>query len=307
MADIGSMTQTLQYFVSVASLGYSELIPSALDILQKFIIIELLFMGIFSFAFGETGLITATVVKKILVIGFYIYLIKNFEQLSGILFRSFSEFGLLAGGSKITTEDLFDPSAIINMGFECVEGFQNSIGGVFEDIVNPIQTIFKVIISFAILISYFIIALNSFTIILEFYLLTVCSVVLLPFGLFRPTAFLAEGAIAGAFRMGLKFMVFSFIFCMSFNILNNLNLPDSPTIKELFVTLFTVLTICWLCGKIPQTAANFISSSPNFSGPTASQIVIGGVSTVAGGAFLAQKITTSTGTSALRQAAEIKK
>ena len=311
MGDSGILTEILINFVKVATLGYSALVPEALYLMQKFIIIEIVFLGIFSFAFGESSAIMATALRKLMVIGFYIYLISNFDTLSTFLFQSFAKAGILAGGSAITTDVLFNPSGIIELGFQCVEDVMGDIVKPWVAILHPLETVLKTLISIAILIAYFIIALNDFLIIIEFYIFTVCSVILLPFGIFRPTAFLAEGAIGAAFKLGLKFMVFSFVLCMSFNILQNLNLPDDPSFNELFVALFTSVTIAWLSSKVPQMASNIISGSPSLSGPTVQQVFVGGATGVAGGVLLGEKISSKISkvskASALKRAAERKK
>ena len=72
MSDVGVLTGLLNNFVSVATLGYTSLVPEAMSLLQKFIIIEIVLLGVLSLALGEVGTITATAIKKLLVIGFYI-------------------------------------------------------------------------------------------------------------------------------------------------------------------------------------------------------------------------------------------
>jgi len=86
-------------------------------------------------------------------------------------------------------------------------------------------------------------------------------------------------------------MVFSFVLCMSFNILQNLNLPDDPSFNELFIALFTSVTIAYLSSKVPQMASSIILGSPSLSGPTVQQVVVGGVTGVAGGVLLGEKIS----------------
>jgi type IV secretion system protein TrbL len=303
MEDTPIFTALLYNIVHIATLGYASLVPEALNLVQKFIIIELILLGIFSFALGETVLITATAIKKLILIAFYIYLIKNFGWLSQILFKSFAKAGILAGNSEITLDDLFDPSAILEMGFDQIGNFLFSESIEWVNLVYTLPMLIKEIISIFILVAYFIMALMNFIIILEFYIFTVCAVMLLPFGLFRPTAFLAEGAIAATFRLGVKFMVFSFILCMTFSILSDLGLSSTPSIKEMIIALFTAITIVWMAGKIPTLASNLISGTPNLSGPTGHKILVGGISTAASAAFLGGKAVSISKTTALKRAA----
>jgi type IV secretion system protein TrbL len=303
MTDTGIFTSMLNNFIQVATLGYASLAPEAMALVQKLIIIEIVIFGIFSLALGETAIITATVLKKLIQIGFCIYLIRNFGYLSSVVFESFAKVGILAGGSEITVDDLFNPSGILEMGFEQIGDLLFDTSEGLEGLLSPLPLGAKIIVSILILVAYFILGMMNFVIIIEFYVLSVCSLILLPFWLFRPTAYLAEGAIAILFRLGIKFMVFTFILGISYNVISDLGLSASSSIKEMLIALFTAITIVWMAGKIPALASNLMSGTPSLSGPTGHQILVGGISTAASAAYLGGKAASLSRSASLKQAA----
>ena len=303
MEGTGILTEVLINFLNVITLGYASLASEALNLIQKFLVIEIIFLGVFSFALGETAAITAAAIKKLLIIAFYIYLIKNFEVLSAIVFKSFAKAGILAGGGVISVDDLFDPSGILEMGFDQIGDFLLKELMNWENYAYTMPLFIKIILCILILVAFFIMAMMNFVLILEVYVLSACSIILVPFGLFRPTSFLAEGAISMAFRLGIKFMVFSFILCMTMNVLSDLGLSNSPSIIELIIALFTVITIIWIAGKIPNLAVNLMSGTPNLSGITGQQILMRGVSTATTAAVLGGSIVSLSKTAGAGQAA----
>jgi len=57
-------------------------------------------------ATGQGDDVTPKLLRKVLYIGAFAYIINNFNWLSGIVFRSFAGLGLTATGSSLTMENL---------------------------------------------------------------------------------------------------------------------------------------------------------------------------------------------------------
>ncbi|MET4519081.1 type IV secretory pathway TrbL component [Bradyrhizobium sp. I1.7.5] len=56
--------------------------------------------------------------KKALYIGFFAFIITNFNTLSGVIFNSFAGLGLKAGGSSISTPDFLRPGRLAQVGLD---------------------------------------------------------------------------------------------------------------------------------------------------------------------------------------------
>ena len=264
MENSGLLTSLLLAIKQQASLGYIRLISPALSLAQIFISVEVLLLGLW-IAHNEVDNMIVAGFKKTLFIGFSLYLITNFEYLSGIWLDSMGQAGILAGGGGIPPNLLHDPSTLLELGFACANDIFTEIGGTWQIITNPLKSLFLGIGGLAIILAYFIISANLLIIMVEFHLMTVCAVILLPFGIFSHTKFISEGVLSGCVRSGVQVMVLAFILCLSFNILQSLRIPEDPTISELLLVSAICGTIAWLSSSTPYRIASALSGSPDLS------------------------------------------
>jgi type IV secretion system protein TrbL len=260
----GILTEMLTRFTEVATLGYTALLPEAMYLMNFFIVIEIVLLGVF-WALGS-GNITVNVIQKITAIGAFLWIISNAQKISKAIISSLGELGMVAGGQSVSIADLFDPSTIVGFGFTATYPIFKNTGGVWSAFTSPVDSILFAFCGIIILFSYFVIGWNIFITIIEFYLFTVCSVILIPFALFKPTSFLAQKAINGTFGLGIKFMVLGFIISISYNTLKTLSIPDDPTYHQLFSMVLGSGAISYLCWHAPSMASTIISGgSPNLS------------------------------------------
>jgi len=259
----GLLTTLLNDFANTATMGYTHLLPDAFYLLRWFITLEIVLFGI-AYALGKEG-ITSAAIRKMTFIFFFVWVLNNAQELSRVIVHSFGRAGMVAGGHAAPANIIFDPSRIIDFGFIAVEPvFRNS--SVIHRILNPIDAIAMGWISIFILLAFFFIGVNMFLTILEFYIFTVCSVILLPFILFKPTRFLAEKAISGAFAIGIRVMVLSFVIGLSYGTLQSLVLPEDPTLHQLFLMFLASGSIAFLSWHAPSLAMGLVAGSPNMSG-----------------------------------------
>ncbi len=73
--DTGILTETLNRFAQVCSLGYAALLPDALHLMSYFVVFEIVALGVF-WALGK-GDIAVTAMQKLTVIGFFLFVISN--------------------------------------------------------------------------------------------------------------------------------------------------------------------------------------------------------------------------------------
>jgi type IV secretion system protein TrbL len=263
--DAGILTNVLNQLAGRLSLGYARILPDALVLMRYLVAIEIVVLGVF-WALGKSD-ITVSAIKKITAIGLFLRIITEMQSLSYALIRSFAQAGLVAGGSALTVSNLFDPSAIIDMGFKTTKPIFDSIGGFSNIALHPVNSALQFLAGLIGLFSYFLIAWNLFVIIIEFYLFSVCAVILIPFGVFKPTSWLAERAIGGTFTIGIKLMVLALIVSLSYDIINSLDLtPVTESNYQLYCAVSLMCVIAYLCWSAPNFAAGMISGGPNLSG-----------------------------------------
>ena len=126
--DFTTLTQTLNNFLSVFSLGYGNLLPSTLWLFGTLLSIEIVLFGIW-YAFGAENIVGA--MKKILFVGFWFWIVTSFPTLVNHLVDSLIQAGQLAAGGN----DCLIPSGDDNIGFDRpLAGFDGNLPTVFIDV-----------------------------------------------------------------------------------------------------------------------------------------------------------------------------
>src|SRR3546814_14511903 len=67
-------------------------------------------------------------VKKVLYVGFFAFVIGNFSALAGIVFDSFAGLGLKASGASISIADFMKPGSVAATGFDAGEPLMDAMG-----------------------------------------------------------------------------------------------------------------------------------------------------------------------------------
>jgi len=262
MADTGILTYLLIIFTEKATFGYAQLQGDALTLMSKLFILDIVITGVM-WACG-IGHIAVDSLKKLTAIGFYVYLILNMHTVSRAIILSFGKYGLNASGNAITINDLLNPSAIIDFGFTCVKPLFGSLGG-WTIFTKPVSNVFAGLSSIFILAAFFAIGINLFLVIVEFYVFSMCSIIMIPFAIFRPLAYLAERSIGGLFVMGIRLMVLAFIISVTYHLLQSLALPDNPTYRQLFSTFLCAGTIAFLSINLPNSVGSILGGNPSLT------------------------------------------
>jgi len=79
-------------------------------------------------ASGQGDDVIAKLLRKVLYIGAFAYIINNFNWLSGIVFKSFAGLGLTATGSTLTMENFLQPGRLAKTGIDAGAPILKQIG-----------------------------------------------------------------------------------------------------------------------------------------------------------------------------------
>ena len=232
---------------------------------QAFLIITITLAGV-AYALGDHSAGTQFLLKKILLIGFSLYLIQNWLFLTNIIVNSFGILGLRAGGAagvKLTTADFFFPSRIIDLGFGVAEQIFDQINvasGLFG--FNPGDLAVALLAGLIMGLAFIIIALQVFLALIEFKIVTLGGFILLPFMILDRTTSLAERALGYVIAAGLKIFALAVVVSFAFAILPNLELSDELTLIESFTVISTALTFLMLSIRAPGLATSLVTGGP---------------------------------------------
>lgn len=285
--DTGILTTTLENFLTVFNAGIGKVQVDAQILLRILASLELIFVSLWWAYSGNDAL--GKLLRKILIISFFIWVIDYYGVILDWVIAGFTHTGESAAGASIAT--LEDPSKIVDAGFKvCLPILvhaQNSVGFSVSGIVNALVTVFCL---FLILLSYFVLAIQIFITRIEFGLITTLGLILIPFGVFKPTTFMAERMLGAVIAYGVKLMVLAFIIAISFPLLANFTLPDDPSWPEMLHLLVPSLAIMMLSLHAPGVAAGLLSGAPTLTAGSGIQTA----TTAGAGAFIGAKAGAAT-------------
>ncbi|MBU4434179.1 MAG: P-type conjugative transfer protein TrbL [Alphaproteobacteria bacterium] len=235
--------------------------------------------------------VTARLVKKVLYVGFFAFLIGNFHALSLIVLKSFSGLGLKASGAAISAEDFLRPGQLAALGVSACKPIleaASDLGGFPGFFENIVQIVILLAVALLVIVAFFVIAVQIFVVLIEFKLATLAGFVLVPFALFGRTAFLAERVLGHVVACGVKVMVLAVIVGIGSTLFSAFTQPASgqPTLEEVLAMALAALTLLGLSIFGPGVASGLVSGAPQLGAGAAvgTGLTVAGMAMVGAGA-----------------------
>jgi type IV secretion system protein TrbL len=230
------------------------------------IAIDITLAGLF-WAMAPDEDVLARLIKKTLYIGVFAFIIGNFNGLAQIIYNSFAGLGIEAGGGSLSQAQLLQPGRLAQVGITAGQPILTSISGLmgFTSVFDNLVQIIILLIAWLILvISFFIMAIQLFVSLIEFKLTTLAGFVLVPFGLFGRTAFLAEKVLGNVVSSGVKVLVLAVIVGIGSTIFGQFTsgFNNPPTISDALTLILASLSMLGLSIFGPGIANGLISGGP---------------------------------------------
>ncbi|HLG86852.1 MAG TPA: P-type conjugative transfer protein TrbL, partial [Alphaproteobacteria bacterium] len=229
--------------------------------------------------------------KKTLYVGFFAFLIGNFNTLAGKVFDSFAKLGLTAGGGALDYSSFLQPGRLAHVGIQAGRPILEAIGGLMSFtgfFANFVQIVVLLIAWLIVVAAFFILAVQLFITLIEFKLTTLAGFVLVPFGLWGKSAFLAERVLGFVITCGVKVLVLAVIVGIGTTLFGEFisAMPSAgtqPTIDEALALVLAAAAMLGLGIFGPAIASGLVSGAPQLGAGAA----IGTAGAIAGGALLA--------------------
>jgi type IV secretion system protein TrbL len=230
------------------------------------IAIDITLAGLF-WAMAPDEDVLARLIKKTLYIGVFAFIIGNYNNLAQIIYNSFAGLGIEAGGGTISAAQLLQPGRIAEVGITAGQPILTAISGMmgFTSVfANLIQILIMFVAWLIVIISFFIMAIQLFVSLIEFKLTTLAGFVLVPFGLFGRTAFMAEKVLGNVVSSGIKILVLAVIIGIGSTIFGQFTsaLNNPPTISDALTLILASLTLLGLTIFGPGIANGLIAGGP---------------------------------------------
>jgi len=226
--------------------------------------------------------------SKILVIGAFAYIINDWQGLSETIFAGFMQIGLTAGGGSISAADFLNPGAVIETGWEIVKAIGDAptvTENPLDVIGNLVDAILIGVSMLGIMIAFSVLALQIIVTLLEFKIVTLGGLILLPFGIFSKTSFMAERPLGYVVAAGLKVLALAIVVSGAQTIFTQLMPSPEPDIYEALTILTAAIILAMLSLFAPNLAAALVSGGPTLG---AGALSVGGLAVgAAGGAAIA--------------------
>ena len=226
--------------------------------------------------------------SKILVIGAFAYIINDWQGLSETIFAGFMQIGLTAGGGSISAADFLNPGAVIETGWEIVKAIGDAptvTENPLDVIGNLVDAILIGVSMLGIMIAFSVLALQIIVTLLEFKIVTLGGFILLPFGIFSKTSFMAERPLGYVVAAGLKVLALAIVVSGAQTIFAQLMPSPEPDIYEALTILTAAIILAMLSLFAPNLAAALVSGGPTLG---AGALSVGGLAVgAAGGAAIA--------------------
>ena len=270
------------------------------------IAIDITLAGLF-WAMAPDEDVLARLIRKTLYIGLFAFIIGNYNNLAQIIYNSFAGLGIEAGGGTLSAAQLLQPGKIAEVGIDAGKPILTAISsmmGFMSVFANLVQIIILLAAWMVVVISFFIMAIQLFVSLIEFKLTTLAGFVLLPFGLFGRTAFLAEKVLGNVVSSGIKILVLAVIIGIGSTIFNQFTsgFGNPPTISDALTFILASLSLLGLTIFGPGIANGLIAGGPQLgagaavgTGLAVAGIGAAGIAATAGGLAAAGGAIAGTG------------
>ncbi len=303
MNDIGVIDHFLNVFSTYIDSGFGLLQGEVAFLTATLVVIDMTLAGLYwalGHATGQGDDVLAKLIRKVLYVGAFAYIIGNFNWLASIVFRSFAVLGLTATGSALSMETFLQPGHLAKTGIDAAAPILEQIGdmaGFPEVFVNLDPIVVMFLAWLVVILCFFILAIQLFITLIEFKLTTLAGFVLVPFALWNKTSFLAEKVLGNVVSSGVKVLVLAVIVGIGTGLFAEFQVhPDEPSIDHALVIMLASLALLALGIFGPGIATGLISGGPQLGagamagaaiGAAGTAVAVGATATGVGGAVMA--------------------
>jgi type IV secretion system protein TrbL len=290
MADLSVIDKFTETFSRYIDSGFGLLGGEIAFLSSTLVAIDIALAGL-AWSLDGTENVVSTLIRKVMYVGTFAFLISNFKSLANIIFLSFTSIGLKATGAGLSAANLMRPGFVASAGFTAAyplleEAGQFSGLEVFMNIPTMLILLFCWILT---VLAFFFLSVQLFVTLIEFKLTSLAGFVLVPFALWGKTAFLAERTLGNVVASGVKVMVLAIIVGIGSTIFGELStaLTRPIDVASAMSLLLAALSLLGLGIFGPGIAAGLVSGAPQLGAGAAATTVVGAGSVAYGVGALA--------------------
>ena len=262
-----SLTNILNFFEQTLSAGRGALLGDVKDIASLLVTFEVVFAGIY-LVLGSSADIRA-IARKVLTIGFFFYVIEHYAEILRFVVDGFLFAGQKAGsGAAVDFATLRDPAKVFIKGMQIAKPVADKLFANIDASYFGIPSSDSLMLLFCLILTVFsfaIMAIQVFITYLEFLLVATAGFIIIPFGIFKPTAFLAERVFGAIISFGVKLMILALTIGVSEAFLRTISVPAEVSWNTSVELSVIALALAFLSLHAPGVAQSLLSGSPHLS------------------------------------------
>lgn len=296
--DFASLDMILQQFENLFTGGMGTIQGHTFGMLQILALLDVALALLLKMAGGVQF---QTLVNKILKIGFWVFVVSEYDTWINAIIDTFSELGLAAGGGNVGLGLLKQPSQMLEKGMDLANGYlewvSDTITGVDSFFANFDLIIAAYLGAGLIILAFMIIIFQVFITFIEFYIFALLAVFFLAFAVFNKTAFISEKVIGGVLSYGVKLMVLACVLSAIGPIVDSsdFSIQKTPDLDHIIGASACCLTLAFVSWQAPSVASGLMNGSPSLTGGTAASNAMAGTAGGIAGAMIGAKALSPAG------------
>lgn len=279
--ETAAINSALDRFLGMTDQGFGLIQGDVGFVLNTLIVISITLAGVNWALKGEAPI--APFFSKILFIGFFSFLVQNWKEIAGAINESGAMLGLRAGGSSLSLAELHNPAGLAERG-KALFGRVIELNDGLNFLVDFPTMLTIWVAALAILLAFFVLALQIFVQLISFKLGSLAAFVAVPWGVFSGTAWVAERPLGWVASSAMRLFLLAFVVSFAINFVDGLSqtveLGDGDVLDVLLIALI-IFALSLLASTL---ASEVMQGSPSLSAAQPLQVggVVGGVA-LAGG------------------------
>jgi len=255
MIDPGAITFIQTTFLQHLQSAFYVVLRYALNLLYLFAAMEVVLFGLLWAL--QQGIGWERIFFKVLKIGLILFIIQAFPSLLNSIIQSFADIGGKVTQTNHLSRLIFDPANIWQYGYDI--GLQLLKLAVLSSGIG--LALLQIILGIGILLVFGLLGIQIVLQIVAFYLVSLTALIMLPLGVFNPTAAFFENGIQSVLKAGVRVMTLIIVMGIAVTVWNGFHFTELQTnfnINEPLGLFFTALLFLLLAIKLPQYASEVI-------------------------------------------------
>jgi len=291
--DLNVIDRMMAAYATLIDSGFGLLGPKVHHVSSILIALDVTLAALWWALEGDDNVL-GKLIKKVLYVGAFVFILENFNSLAGAVFNSFAELGVTAGGGTISTDDLLRPGKLAGVGFTAAHPLLDKASQLmgFPEFFANALTIFILLLAWVLVIlAFFVMSIQMLVTVLEFKLTSLAGFTLVPFAFWNKSSFLAERVLGNVISSGVKVMVLALIVGIgqTFFDIFLATLGTDPDLAAATTLMLSALTLAGLSIFGPGIAAGLVSGAPQLGAGAAVGTAVGAAMLGGGAAMLGAK------------------